>query len=444
LSKSDVESKTPTGFVKCPVCGEVVKAKGKYGHFSRMHKDLDYDEYKDKFEIVAPPEEEEGGVEGLYKGEPDVNSILRRILETHPDVPRKVVGEIMSWAEMSPGGLHPTQVAYLLSNMKGISAQTANIVAQKYSLALIKAQQEGRIPQIPMIPGLTPQGVTPQTMTPAFPSYVNVTPQWQSYQYGWPYRSPYTTSPQAVQQPSPVPTVTMPQLPQKSPTDERLEKLEKMVSDLQNSLRNLSRQTPQAVGTQFEEIREYVDAQGRLCPPNKAVSMRVRRVPIGVRQESLLDQLVKLKQAGLILSPSDLVSAKPSLSEDDIRKIVRESLPSPESLTPEKVEQIVKRVMSEEKEKLTPEKIREIIRNEVRIPPTGVTSPEGVLATAIHEVGRKEPIKVIIEGAKEIFGTARGVGTKPTGGKAGEEERGGIIRELSKHGLVARVIQRRS
>jgi len=95
---------------------------------------------------------EEEPPEGIYKGETEYNKILHEALVGHPDIREKHIQEIMSWARMS-GGLHPTQVAYLLSSMRGIDPKTANMVAQKYSLALINAQREAATQQA-LLPGL--------------------------------------------------------------------------------------------------------------------------------------------------------------------------------------------------------------------------------------------------------------------------------------------------
>jgi len=100
--------------------------------------------------------EEVAGEGSLYKGEPDANVILRKVLSSHPDMPSKVIAEILSWAEYGP--ISPQQLAYLLQNLKGISNQTANIIAQKYMLALQKAQQEGRIQQPPLFIVTPPLG----------------------------------------------------------------------------------------------------------------------------------------------------------------------------------------------------------------------------------------------------------------------------------------------
>jgi len=300
MSQEEVEIGEATGYAKCPVCGETVKSKGKYGHFSRSHQELNYQDYKGKFVPVQPPEKEgEKPSAPLYKGEPDVNSILREILRTHPDVPKRVVDEIISWAHMSPGGLHPTQVAYLLSSMKGVSSQTANIVAQKYSLALAKAQQEGKIQQVPMIPGLPPTssqmmfpaipGLSQQpSPTPSFMQYPTMGPTVQTGQ-GFPLFPP-----QATASPSTAPYLTREEFlrlreeeREKSKMDrleERMDTMDKgfneallkFKSDLLDSIQK--QREPE--GMRYEEIREPIDKRGNVCPPEEAVSVRIRRVPI--------------------------------------------------------------------------------------------------------------------------------------------------------------------
>lgn len=130
---------------------------------------------------------------GIYKEGPEPNKILREIVEGHPDIVADQVDEIMSWADMS-GGLHPMQVSYLLATMKGISKTTADIVASKYSLALQKAQAEGRIEigtlgagvsgilqfqQQAPVPGLFPTGYSQPGMMgggPTLPMYGGVSP----------------------------------------------------------------------------------------------------------------------------------------------------------------------------------------------------------------------------------------------------------------------------
>lgn len=154
----------------CRITGMDKLAVGRIkGQVSRWHKRRQEKE-KDKGE---PPT--------LYKTEPDANAILEEILETHPDIHEKVKNEVMDWARRR-GSLDPGFVAWVLSNMRTVSATTANIVSQKYAFALQKAQMEGQVKvpypfyspvpsqqwTTPFIgPGMgTPQGYPPQAFQP--------------------------------------------------------------------------------------------------------------------------------------------------------------------------------------------------------------------------------------------------------------------------------------
>lgn len=142
----------------------------------------------------APPRGEE-----LWKGEPDATAILRQILEKHPDISRAHKDEVLSWAELR-GQLDPQSVAYLLGQMKGVSSQTASIIAQKYSLAIQKAQLEGRPGfQMPILPPMQAQPYQP----------IIYGPQPQQYPFQFPQQAPIVQPPQA-----PAQLQAQPQVPQ--------------------------------------------------------------------------------------------------------------------------------------------------------------------------------------------------------------------------------------
>jgi len=126
---------------------------------------------KEKPKEEVPPE----GAESVYKGELDVNSILNDILSRHPDINPKVREEVMDWAKMK-GGLQPTELVYILQSMRGISSTTANIIASKYSFALNKAIQEGKL-QLPPTLGVV------ATQSPAPPQFFM--PPFQQQQQGF-------------------------------------------------------------------------------------------------------------------------------------------------------------------------------------------------------------------------------------------------------------------
>lgn len=132
---------------------EIMLKLQKEGKAEKAKKDA---ERKAK-ELGPPPTPER-----IYKGEPDATGILREILDTHPDIGESAKDEVISWAQYQP--LNPQTVAYLLSMLKGVNTQTANIVAQKYALALQKSQAEAKPGvQVPVAPQfIYPQQGTPQ------------------------------------------------------------------------------------------------------------------------------------------------------------------------------------------------------------------------------------------------------------------------------------------
>lgn len=147
---TEKEDLLPTGFVKCPVegCGEIIRTKGRFAHFRIKHPDLNYQDYKNSF-VPAPaphtesPKERDRKGGSIYRGDADYVEIIKEVLEHHPDIPERVVEEVVSWAEY--GVIHPAQLYAVLTSMKDVKPHTAYIVAQKYTLALMKAQSEGRL-----------------------------------------------------------------------------------------------------------------------------------------------------------------------------------------------------------------------------------------------------------------------------------------------------------
>jgi len=468
MSQEGAEIEEPTGFVKCPVCGETIKSKGQYGHFSRNHPDLNYREYRDMFTPAKPPErvEEARAPEQLYKGEPDVNSILREILRTHPDVPKRVVEEIMSWAQMSPGGLHPTQVAYLLSSMKGVSSQTANIVAQKYSLALIKAQQEGKIQQVPMIPGLPAQAqqmmfpATPgltQQQTPTLQFPTTGGPETRAFQFLTPWIPQSGTS--ATPTTAYLTREEFLRLMEEEREKSKIDRLEERINQIDKSFANTLSSLKDDILKRFEEYRrpdlQYVveeipvDKDGKPCPPDKAVTVkRVHRPPTvpTVEREDFLDKLIKLKQSGIIGKEID---------ENTIRRIIKEERRPEESEevkalraqlndSRKAIDDLKGMIEAKDRQALV-EKLNSLENRLNTIATVGGewrTDEMKVLASSIHELADIIKGKRPLETAKEILVPPGVTPTRPPSEMAGESERGRVIRELSKHGLVTRIVER--
>jgi len=288
------------------------------GRLSRLQKRRGE---RERGEKEAPPTGEP-----LYRTEPDTNAILRELLKKHPDIPEKVTEEIMSWAEMSPGGLHPTQVAYLLSSFRGITTQTANIVAQKYSFALQKAQQEGKLPAAmvpaPMGPGPTQPslfgfGLLP-SQTPPFAAGV-----------------PSPTAPPAYTPPASGSGWSYPQQPL-------------TLQDVRNLIREEMR--PKEATREAElyvEIEEPVkNEQGEvIIDPQDRPIMKKIRVPASQAAQFTPREDIEERVLNRLKAYKELFG---SLTEAKVREIVREEAPKSPStleekpLTKEEIERISK------------------------------------------------------------------------------------------------------
>ena len=190
------ELPTPAGEYRCKYCKSTTYLDGRpfenLGHLGRHVRD-ECPEFKKLKAARAGKPTEVAPTETAYKTEPDLNDILRNVLE-HPDIPDRVKDEIMDWAKLSPQPINPQQLAYLLDQMKGVQPQTANVVAQKYALAIQKAQLEGRLKiQVPLWPGAVTQ-MGPQA--PGMPSPFQMgNPPAQPPYYQAPYQTPYFQPP---------------------------------------------------------------------------------------------------------------------------------------------------------------------------------------------------------------------------------------------------------
>ena len=106
-----------------------------------------------KFMTLAEKKPEEVTRESIYEEESDPNKILREILEKNPDVKQAHVEEVMDWAHYS-GQLTPGDVVQILTSMKGVNVNLAQIIGRKYLLALSK---EMGVKASPLVFGGIPQ-----------------------------------------------------------------------------------------------------------------------------------------------------------------------------------------------------------------------------------------------------------------------------------------------
>ena len=138
-------------------------------------EDDDDDDDDEEEEEKVPAREKE---ESVWKEQKGPNAVLFEVVKTYPDLQPQHIAELMSWAKMK-GQLHPMEVNHLLSNMKGVSDKVANLLAQKYTLALqIESNKPNADIQMvsllsPMAPGQQmgqmPSGVPPMQQQQALP-----------------------------------------------------------------------------------------------------------------------------------------------------------------------------------------------------------------------------------------------------------------------------------
>lgn len=403
-------------------------------------------------EAVTPDQEgevvqEEKIQEGVYKRETDRATILRSVLEKHPDIKKGQVEEVLEWEKLTRGGIHPAFLFNLLMGFKGIDSRTANMLAQKYNMALNKAQMELASAPAMMVPG---QGYSsyPTQQIPFTPG--------RPQQFWPPQQSMY----QRPQQPPPGMVTTedlnkaVAKALEEQKREHKLETIEKSVDDLRHDLpRIIQDNVPQTSNVQFEVIEIPLNAEGKPCKPEEAVSVSKMTRPVKASGDSsFFDQVIELQKAGVPVFGSK------GTDEATLRKILQEEkgtaaedspvlkeLKEQYKETTKKFEAFQEKMSEKEKAdmKETIKKLEEKI-DRVSTRPVGINTPEGVLATAVTEAGRREPIKVIVEGAKEIMGQ-KGIQTKPLpqpGKQAPPEARGGVISALSEKGLVARVRDR--
>jgi hypothetical protein len=148
------EKKRTAKIVRCPVCGEELDTMGKRAHFLNRHPDLNYEEYKDKFEVVrveerikakTESEEEEEGREGRtpWRTPPSPTEILKEILDEY-GVKEEAKRIILRKSERF-GGLDPNALYDLLRDLNtGIPDKAIHHLTDDYYWALRRAEQQAR------------------------------------------------------------------------------------------------------------------------------------------------------------------------------------------------------------------------------------------------------------------------------------------------------------
>ena len=379
---------------------------------------------------TEPAKTEKGEPPSPYRDETDVNAILREILTGHPDISQKIRDEVMDWAEMK-GLLQPMELQAILMSMRGMSSQTANIIASKYSFAVVKAQQEGKLALPPPIGGIPSQ---PQS-------------QWNFGQLpgvgpSSPFPSPATTLPPGF----PTPTGSTSQTQAPYWPDIR--------GMIREELERVERSKPKEPG-EYVDIEEPVrDSQGSVIigPDDKPI-MRRMHMPasqagqLAPKEDPEMRVLEKLAQYKKIFGSE--------ITEEKIRQIIKEAAPAPSAATEEKPVTLedVKKASSDaaqtavtkvleahEKEDVVERRHKEVlaqIRESGSAKTVSDYKDDGyrILGQGLHEAAsmarEKKPLEVILrEGGPILF-----PGSKP--GKQVESGAGkSLLDRLAERGLV--------
>jgi hypothetical protein len=393
-----------------------------------------------KSEKIDTGEAGTGKPGSVYKTDADSTTILKEVLSTHPDVTDRQILEIMSWAKMTQGGLQPAHLYALLSSMKGLDKNAASMLAQKYSLAIQKAQQEG--------------GAQPFTFGPIPIGPAQQQPQ-QQQQFYWP-QQPWQ---QPVQQGPPPGYVS------KDEVDERIEAVlrkvneERKIDKIEDKVNKLAEDIPKMIRenmpgqpeTAMETVEIPLDANGNACLPGNAVTYKKITRPLG--SESDLDKLLKYK---------NLLGKE--ISTDDIRRVVKEEVggdrkedPAVTALKTEmdktiRAHEDLKKELQTTKDQISADEKRRLddtikgMENKIEglrtaLSSSGVNSPEGVIAQGITTFGNRKPAEKALEVIERII-TPGAVATPVPQEGAVQTGEGVLIQEARKKGLVTVIRER--
>jgi len=393
------------------------------GRLSRLKKR----KQQDSSATTLKPLEEAEGPGGPYKEEIDATSILRKILLSYPNMPTNVVEEVCSWAAFGP--IHPTQLVYLLQSMKGISNMTANVLAQKYSLALQKAALEGKanIPPLGPGPGVSQTGGAQWGILPGLPG---VPPPGGGYSPGgYPQAGQGQGQGQYNQPPLDMRTMIREEVERQKPR----ETADAMV-EIEEPVR-----APD--GSVIVDDHERPIVRRIRAPASQAASL------FGAREDPearILDKMAKYKE----------LFGEKGLDESKIRAIIRDELPhgqpsTEKPVTLEDVKTAASNAAAEatkaaneahEKEKKEDERFRRLEDSITRA--NSSRTVEGyrddgfrVLGQGMSEASNmlrdRKPVEVFVrDGLPYLFGGVPGKQVEP--GAAG-----GLIERLEKRGWVA-------
>jgi len=393
--------------------------------------------------------------EGIYRRKSDPTEILKGILSKHPDIQNPQMEELLSWADLQ-GGLLPGEVSHLLSNMKNVSKQTANIIGQKYGIALEKAARGGEADiqmfltgagqRPPIQPGGVGMGITPPYQQPAPQQmYYQPVPQ-QAHYPQWPQTQQWGPPLQQYQpQAPPREAITTEDIRKmiKESTEERekesrLDTMEKNMQSLTNAVQGLARVVQEGGGGAKDDVIHVTepvrDTDGNiLVDKNGAPITRTVTGPAS-RVVSIEDPTAKMLNQ---LTLFERIKGK-ELTTDDIRKIVEEKMPvgTEDAKIKElmdKMDKMKEEMSAKERQKMEDEikEMKDDIRG-MRSQGAGGEYKTDEMRVLGQSMGR---LADIIEGKKPLETAARVLFPPPAEGVE-PEARGALEKALEESGYV--------
>jgi DNA-binding transcriptional MerR regulator len=205
------------------------------------------------------------------------------------------------------------------------------------------------------------------------------------------------------------------------------ERMEKMDRDFAGALTSLkedilkSIEERQPAGVPYEEVKEFIDEEGKVCRPDKAASVRIKRIPITAREPAEVKELrEELRDLQKMLQDREISSLReeikglkeeiPKRREVEVKPVTPEEVQKAVAEASAKAAQtVLAEVKKEDKEERRHLELLDAIQRS-----SGAKVVEGYkqdayrfLGQGMGEVARviekKEPIKIIIQGAERLL-----------------------------------------
>ena len=406
-----------------------------------------------------------------YEDEADTDwrSTLKKVVSSHPGLPKGAVDELIQWADYLPPNqfMQPSQVAYILEGMKGVTSKQASVVAQKYQLALQKAQygamqqqrRGGFGPGFGLFdPNTMPMNLPPSTGYPIPPStgypmqppvYPTTQPMGYDYQGRPVYQQPY----QQTQPPEKGLTLEdVRKLFDDRTRDEEIRTLRQIVTDMPKLLQDAL--GGRGVGGQgnvhYRRIRVPVDAQGKPTDPDTAVSIQLIEEPVVLgregdeKTERLIEdmrnemrEMRRSQQEDKLKALEDKIDELRTGPKDDPKFAeIKNEIAQYQVKVDEMKDEMHKKDLDRVNEKL--DELRTYIQS---MPGGDYKSDEfKALSEVAAKVANKAPFEKLINLGERVL--LEQPGPEPPQQPANAEQREGLIKRMREKGLVTVIRER--